>query len=61
MESSGGAHMGIDRSTFLIDAAGQIVGAWHKVKVPDTPLKSSKRQKPCKGQQSRRRGGCRNR
>jgi peroxiredoxin Q/BCP len=36
MEKSmyGKKYMGIDRSTFLIDAAGQIVGAWHKVKVP---------------------------
>ena len=36
MEKSmyGKKYMGIDRSTFLIDAAGQIVGAWQKVKVP---------------------------
>ncbi len=27
-------YMGIERATFLVDAAGRIVRAWHKVKVP---------------------------
>ncbi len=30
----GRTYMGIDRSTFLVDAAGRIVQAWRKVKVP---------------------------
>ncbi len=30
----GRKYMGVDRSTFLIDAKGKIVRAWHKVKVP---------------------------
>lgn len=30
----GKTFMGIERSTFLIDAQGQIAQAWHKVKVP---------------------------
>ena len=30
----GRAYMGIDRSTFLIDAAGRIAQVWRKVKVP---------------------------
>jgi len=30
----GKTYMGIDRSTFLIDGAGQLVEAWRKVKVP---------------------------
>jgi len=30
----GKKHMGVDRSTFLIDAKGQIARAWRKVKVP---------------------------
>ena len=29
----GRKYMGIERSTFLIDAAGQVAAAWHKVKV----------------------------
>jgi peroxiredoxin Q/BCP len=30
----GRKYMGIDRSTFLIDAEGKIARAWRKVKVP---------------------------
>ena len=30
----GKAYMGIDRSTFLVDADGQVVRVWRKVKVP---------------------------
>ena len=30
----GRKYMGVDRSTFLIDAGGKIVRAWRKVKVP---------------------------
>jgi len=30
----GKTYMGVDRSTFLIDEAGQIVETWRKVKVP---------------------------
>ena len=30
----GKSFMGIERSTFLIDAAGTVVRAWRKVKVP---------------------------
>ena len=30
----GRKYMGIERATFLIDAAGRVVRAWHKVKVP---------------------------
>lgn len=30
----GRKYMGIDRSTFLFDAAGKLVRSWHKVKVP---------------------------
>ncbi len=30
----GRKYMGIDRATFVIDRAGQIAAAWHKVKVP---------------------------
>lgn len=30
----GRKYMGVDRSTFLIDAKGRIVETWHKVKVP---------------------------
>ncbi len=30
----GRKYMGIERATFLVDAAGRIVRAWHKVKVP---------------------------
>jgi peroxiredoxin Q/BCP len=30
----GRKYMGIDRSTFLVDGAGQIAGVWRKVKVP---------------------------
>lgn len=30
----GRAYMGIDRSTFLFDAAGKLVRVWRKVKVP---------------------------
>ncbi|WP_181707033.1 peroxiredoxin [Chthonobacter rhizosphaerae] len=30
----GKAYMGVDRSTFLIDAEGRIAKAWRKVKVP---------------------------
>ena len=30
----GRKYMGVERSTFLIDKTGKIVGAWHKVKVP---------------------------
>jgi len=30
----GRTYMGIERSTFLIDAKGKIVGVWHKVSVP---------------------------
>ena len=30
----GKKYMGIDRSTFLIDAEGRIAKAWRKVKVP---------------------------
>ena len=29
----GRKYMGIERSTFLIDATGKVAGAWHKVKV----------------------------
>ena len=29
----GRKYMGIERSTFLIDAAGRVARAWHKVKV----------------------------
>ena len=30
----GRKYMGIERSTFLIDKAGKIRGAWRKVKIP---------------------------
>jgi peroxiredoxin Q/BCP len=30
----GRKYMGVERSTFLIDGAGKVVKAWHKVKVP---------------------------
>lgn len=30
----GRKYMGIERATFLVDAAGKVVCAWHKVKVP---------------------------
>ena len=30
----GRKYMGIERATFLIDAAGRVARAWHKVKVP---------------------------
>ena len=30
----GRKYMGMERSTFLIDAAGQVVKAWRKIKVP---------------------------
>jgi peroxiredoxin Q/BCP len=30
----GRKYMGIERATFLVDAKGRIVQAWHKVKVP---------------------------
>ena len=30
----GKKYMGIERSTFLIDATGKVARAWHKVKVP---------------------------
>ena len=30
----GKTYMGIERSTFLIDAGGKVAEAWHKVKVP---------------------------
>jgi peroxiredoxin Q/BCP len=30
----GRTYMGIDRATFLIDAAGKVAKVWHKVKVP---------------------------
>ena len=30
----GKKYMGIERSTFLIDGAGQVARVWHKVKVP---------------------------
>jgi peroxiredoxin Q/BCP len=30
----GRKYMGMERSTFLIDAAGKVVKAWRKVKVP---------------------------
>ena len=30
----GKTYMGIERSTFVIDADGKIAHAWHKVKVP---------------------------
>jgi peroxiredoxin Q/BCP len=30
----GKKYMGVERATFLIDAAGRIAEAWHKVKVP---------------------------
>jgi len=30
----GRKYMGIERATFLVDAGGKVVRAWHKVKVP---------------------------
>jgi peroxiredoxin Q/BCP len=30
----GRKYMGVDRSTFLIDAKGKVAGVWRKVKVP---------------------------
>lgn len=30
----GKKYMGVERATFLLDAKGRIVAAWHKVKVP---------------------------
>lgn len=30
----GKTYMGVERSTFLIDADGRIAGVWRKVKVP---------------------------
>lgn len=30
----GRKYMGVERSTFLIDAAGKVAKSWHKVKVP---------------------------
>jgi peroxiredoxin Q/BCP len=35
----GRTYMGIERSAFLIDAAGTIEQAWYKIKPKDTPVK----------------------